>query len=45
MLWAWALLSQEGYPVTFFSEKLDEAKQRHENYDKELYTLVQSMRY
>lgn len=39
------VLSQERHSITFFSEKLNEAKQRHSNYDKEFYAAVQSLRY
>ena len=35
-----AVLSQEGHPMAFFSEKLNEAKQRYSTYDLELYTMV-----
>jgi len=31
--------------ITFFSEKLNEAKQRYDVYDRELYVVVQSLRY
>jgi len=39
------VLSQENHPIAFFSEKLNEAKQRYDVYDKELYVVVQSLRY
>jgi len=38
------VLSQEGKPVAFFSEKLNEAKRKYSSYDLELYALVQSLR-
>ena len=37
------ILSQEGRPVEFFSERLDEAKTRYSTYDLELYALVQAI--
>ena len=38
------VLSQEQRPVTYFSEKLNEAKQKYSSYDKELYVVVQSLK-
>lgn len=38
------VLSQEGRPVAFFSEKLNKAKARYSSYDSELYALVQALR-
>jgi len=38
------VLSQEGRPVAFFSEKLNDAKQKYSVYDLELYALVQSLK-
>ncbi|XP_059067545.1 uncharacterized protein LOC131858349 [Cryptomeria japonica] len=38
------VLSQDGRPVAFFSEKLNEAKQKYSTYDLELYAMVQSLR-
>ncbi|XP_057849726.2 uncharacterized protein LOC131060503 [Cryptomeria japonica] len=38
------VLSQDGRPVAFFSEKLNEAKQKYSTYDHELYAMVQSLR-
>lgn len=38
------VLSQEGRPVAFFSEKLNEAKQKYSTYDLELYAMVQALR-
>ena len=40
-----AVLSQESHPVSYFSEKLSEAKLRYSNYDRELYAVVQSLRF
>ncbi|CAI9757988.1 unnamed protein product [Fraxinus pennsylvanica] len=39
------VLSQERHPVACFSEKLNDAKQRYSTYDKELYAIVQALRY
>ena len=39
------MLSQEGHPIAFFSEKLNEAKQKYSIYDKEFYAVVQTLRY
>ncbi|XP_022843359.1 uncharacterized protein LOC111366910 [Olea europaea var. sylvestris] len=34
------VLNQDRHPVVYFSEKLNEAKQRYSTYDKELYAMV-----
>ena len=34
------VLSQEGQPIAFFSEKLNYAKRRYSTYDKEFYAIV-----
>ena len=34
------VLSQEGHPRTFFSEKLNDAKRLYSTYDKEFYAIV-----
>ena len=39
------MLSQDTHPVSYFSEKLNEAKVRYSNYDRELYAVVQAVRY
>jgi len=39
-----AVLSQEGRPITFFNEKLNDAKKRYSSYDLEMYALVQSLK-
>jgi hypothetical protein len=39
------VLSQEGKPMGFFSEKLNEAKQKYSTYDKDLYRAVQALKY
>ena len=38
------VLSQEGRPMEFFSERLNEAKIRYSTYDLELYALVQALK-
>lgn len=37
-------MSQEGRPVAFFSEKLNDAKQKYSVYDLELYAMLQSLK-
>ena len=39
-----AILIQEGRPVSFFGERLNEAKYRYSSYELELYTLVQALK-
>ena len=39
------VLSQDNHPIAFFSEKLNEAKQSYDVYDRELYVVVQSWRH
>ncbi|URE06181.1 Retrotransposon protein, partial [Musa troglodytarum] len=39
------ILSQEGQPIAFFIEKLNDAKQHYSTYDKEFYVIVQCLRY
>ena len=39
------VLSQDCHPIAYFSEKLNEAKKKYSTYDKELYTVVQALRY
>ncbi|XP_035836015.1 uncharacterized protein LOC118485763 [Helianthus annuus] len=39
------VLSQDGRPIAFFSEKLSEAKQKFSTYDKECYAIVRSLEY
>ena len=39
------VLAQEGYPVAYFSEKLNDARQRYSTYDKKFYAVIQSLRY
>ena len=33
------VLSQECYPIAYFSEKLNDAKQKYSTYDKEFYEI------
>ena len=39
------VLSQEGHPIAFFSEKLNDAKRIYSTYDKEFYAIVQGLRF
>ncbi|XP_038691133.1 uncharacterized protein LOC119989586 [Tripterygium wilfordii] len=39
------VLSQEGHPIAFFSEKLNECRKRYSTYDIELYALVQTVKH
>lgn len=39
-----AVLSQEGRPMDFHSEKLSEAKKKYSSYDLEMYALVRALR-
>jgi len=38
--WIGGVLSLEGCPIAFFSEKLKEAKQKYSTYDKKFYVVV-----
>ncbi|PKU87302.1 RNA-directed DNA polymerase [Dendrobium catenatum] len=40
-----AVLSQEGHPVAYFSEKLNESRQKYSIYDKEFYAIVRALQY
>jgi len=40
-----SVLSQEKHHVAYFSEKLNDARQRYSTYDKEFYAVVQALRY
>ena len=40
-----AVLSQDTHPVSYFSEKLNDAKGRYSNYDRELYAVVQALKF
>jgi hypothetical protein len=39
------VLSQNGHPIAFYSEKLNEAKRRYSTYDLELYAVVQTLKH
>ena len=39
-----SMLSQEGKPITFFSEKLIDAKMNYYVYDQEVYAILQNLR-
>ena len=39
------VLSQESHPIAFFSKKSNEARLMYSTYDKELYAVVQALRY
>ena len=39
------MLSQEGHPITFFSEKFNDVKLKYSTYDKEFYAIIQTLRY
>ncbi|PKU68071.1 RNA-directed DNA polymerase [Dendrobium catenatum] len=38
-----AVLSQDKHPVAFFSEKLNETRQKYSTYDKEFYSIVRAL--
>lgn len=40
-----SVLSQEGHLVAFFSEMLNDAKQKYSTYEKQFYAVVQAFRY
>ena len=39
------VLSQDSHPVSYFSEKLNDAKGRYSNYDRELFAVVQALKF
>ena len=39
-----AVLSQEGKPIAYFSEKLNDAKRKYSIYDQEFYAIVQALK-
>jgi ribonuclease HI len=39
-----AVLSQEDRPIAYFSEKLNEAKEKYSTYDKEFYAIIQALK-
>ena len=40
-----AVLSQDSHPVSYFSEKLTDAKRRYSNYDRELFAVIQELKF
>ena len=38
------VLSQEGKPIAYYSEKLNDARKKYSSYDKEFYALVQALK-
>ena len=38
-----AVLSQDDRPIAYFSEKLNDAKQKYSSYDQEFYAIVQAL--
>ena len=39
------MLNQEDMPITYFSEKLNNAKHKYSYYDKEIDAIVQAMKH
>ena len=39
------ILSQEGHPMAYFSEKLNDAKLKYSTYDKKFYAIVQALKH
>ena len=39
------VLSQEGHPIAFFSEKLNDTRRRYSVYDMEFYALIQTLKH
>ena len=39
------VLAQKVHPVAYFSEKLNDAKQKYSTYDKKYYAVIQTLRY
>ena len=39
-----AVLSQEGKPIAYFNEKLNDAKKKYYVYDQEFYAIVQALK-
>ena len=39
------VLSQEGRPIAFFSEKLNEVKRKYFAYEKEFYAIIQALKH
>jgi len=41
----WSVLSQEEWPVEFFSEKLNEARQKWTTYELEFYVVIWGLKH
>jgi hypothetical protein len=39
------VLSQKGHPIAFYSEKLNDTRQRYSVYDMEFYVLIQTLKH
>jgi hypothetical protein len=39
-----AVISQEGRPIAYFREKLNEFRKKYSIYDQEFYAIVQALR-
>jgi hypothetical protein len=39
------VLSQGGHPIAFYSEKLNDTRQRYSVYDMEFYALIQTLKH
>ena len=39
-----AILSQEGRPIAYFSDKLNDEKRKYSIYDQEFYVIVQALK-
>ena len=39
------VLSEEGKPIAFFSEKLNESRRKYSTYDKEFYAIIRALDY
>eukprot|EP00253_Pinus_taeda_P002540 PITA_02540 len=40
-----AILSQEDKPIAYFSEKLNESRQKYSSYDKDFYAVIQALKH
>ena len=45
MLGIGIVLKQEGHPIEFFSEKLNEARQKWTTYEQELFAVIQALKH
>lgn len=39
------ILSHNGWPINFFSEKLSKVEQKWSNYDQELFAILRALKY